>query len=599
MSIEFFGPPAKVSIYDRACANQDPPFSKEITDSEKALKALRTKYHPDKAANKNKQLATQISSEFNRVNSDGVPIAYDLTKKCQDVPSKTKEKILKELETEEEELKQNVRDPNQQSDPSTDEVRERVRAQFEREKQERIAQRRAAQEAERQAEAERERERERNEAEFFDAVESLESDDESYGNAELREKLKLKIEKLKRASRKVKEYFKENNKCQIKLSTAVDIIKELRDFLETRTKKNEKQAETSPENAELETKLNKANDLIEDLLFELKTEEEAKPEEARPLTEMEIKANKYTFETFFDLISNFMYHYYFDKADEISIIEKENKMLEIFEIFKILVKKWSSNQKGRALFLFLKLGVDGKMMDILFDEGVDINFRDPDSYFLTPLMYSIYNMKFGWGTNNNEFNFAESVSHIQYAENITVDADAYVLKSGLLDDNAQRVGFRSVKFSTFKRFLDEGADVNARDLNGKTVLMVFISNLKRFILSYHGYVVELLLEAGVDVNAEDEKGNTVLDYFAIEFQSRPPGPEILKLLLNAGARASKGNVLENFMGMIKDKINENEKIKRETLNPGRHAHKTYNENTIKYKIYQEILANYGKRSKGK
>lgn len=52
---------------------------------------------------------------------------------------------------------------------------------------------------------------------------------------------------------------------------------------------------------------------------------------------------------------------------------------------------------------------------------------------------------------------------------------------------------------------DKGADVNAKDSNGMTALMV-AETMSRF------EVIKLLLDKGADVNAKDNNGQTVLSY---------------------------------------------------------------------------------------
>ncbi|EEY18879.1 conserved hypothetical protein [Verticillium alfalfae VaMs.102] len=57
--------------------------------------------------------------------------------------------------------------------------------------------------------------------------------------------------------------------------------------------------------------------------------------------------------------------------------------------------------------------------------------------------------------------------------------------------------------------LDHGADINARDIEGRTPLLAAVE-------AYKGDAIIFLLEAGVDVNAHDEQGRTALS-MAVEF----------------------------------------------------------------------------------
>jgi hypothetical protein len=72
-----------------------------------------------------------------------------------------------------------------------------------------------------------------------------------------------------------------------------------------------------------------------------------------------------------------------------------------------------------------------------------------------------------------------------------------------------------------KQYLDGGADVNAKDGNGRTPLF----NV------YTKEIVELLIAEGADVNAKDKSGNTPL-YTAI----RRKHPETADLLRKHGGK---------------------------------------------------------------
>ncbi len=81
------------------------------------------------------------------------------------------------------------------------------------------------------------------------------------------------------------------------------------------------------------------------------------------------------------------------------------------------------------------------------------------------------------------------------------------------------------KADYIRRLIREGADVNSKDDDGMTPLMLAASESKT------PEVVSLLIEAGADVNAKDDDGMTPLT-FAI-WKSRTP--EVVTLLIEAGA----------------------------------------------------------------
>ncbi len=61
-----------------------------------------------------------------------------------------------------------------------------------------------------------------------------------------------------------------------------------------------------------------------------------------------------------------------------------------------------------------------------------------------------------------------------------------------------------------RRLLKAGADVNARNVNGDTALMLAV--WWEFDNSSGKEVIDLLLEAGADLDIKDKDGKTVIDY---------------------------------------------------------------------------------------
>jgi len=74
-----------------------------------------------------------------------------------------------------------------------------------------------------------------------------------------------------------------------------------------------------------------------------------------------------------------------------------------------------------------------------------------------------------------------------------------------------------------KKCLEQGADINARDYNGDTVLIEAIAEKRTAI-------VEFLVSRGADVNARNNEGYCVLD-----FAEAPDRTEIAELIRAGGA----------------------------------------------------------------
>ncbi|CAG8037632.1 unnamed protein product [Penicillium nalgiovense] len=97
----------------------------------------------------------------------------------------------------------------------------------------------------------------------------------------------------------------------------------------------------------------------------------------------------------------------------------------------------------------------------------------------------------------------------------------------------------------FRLFLDYGADLNARDLQGNTPLHVsFAQYAFRRVAKAQKEFVELLLRSGADINAQNAKGDTPL-HNAFAYRGFPGNREgqkdLVGLLLRSGADVNLPN----------------------------------------------------------
>ena len=104
------------------------------------------------------------------------------------------------------------------------------------------------------------------------------------------------------------------------------------------------------------------------------------------------------------------------------------------------------------------------------------------------------------------------------------------------------VGFNTDP-DVIERLVELGADVNPGRIWGRTALMIATygnTNLK---------VIDLLVKRGADVNARDDKGRTAL---MMEAMSNP-NPEVIELLLSFGADASyKNKSGQTALGLVEE-----------------------------------------------
>ncbi len=173
------------------------------------------------------------------------------------------------------------------------------------------------------------------------------------------------------------------------------------------------------------------------------------------------------------------------------------------EALKFLIEKGAdinaTNWEGEtALILAAKEGRTNAIK-LLIENSADVHAKDKDGHT------ALYWARVSHGYWGNKINQEMAIKLLQEAMQPILAA----AETGNLDK--------------IKSLLAQGSDVNARDWNGRTVLMYAAKNSQLD-------AINLLIENGADVNAKDEKGYTALMIAVMD-----GGEEVVKHLINRGA----------------------------------------------------------------
>ena len=194
------------------------------------------------------------------------------------------------------------------------------------------------------------------------------------------------------------------------------------------------------------------------------------------------------------------------------------------------------NDQSETVELLLSAGAD---VSVATDNGDGV-LLGASSQFPVPKLLELL-IEHGAGVdakNNKDQTALMYASQLLNAENVQtlIVHGASILET---DSNGQTPLIYATKshgvFATWSRveamitlLLDSGADINARDNYGATVLMHSANH------HYNESVVRVLLNRGATVNEIDKKGRTAL-WYSVQCGS----PQITGLLLNAGAEVDR------------------------------------------------------------
>jgi ankyrin repeat protein len=196
-----------------------------------------------------------------------------------------------------------------------------------------------------------------------------------------------------------------------------------------------------------------------------------------------------------------------------SAIKKESNVLSVkigiqeITLLHVAVNGIKENNK----FQHILMEERKKMITTLIECGLDVDQQCKDKR--TPLHFAA-----------NDDVIAKLLLDLGANINATDNSGKTVLHAAL-------ESFDGIDYIYIKMLLDHGADINAADNYGKTVLHAAFRRLTRS--SYD--CIKMLLDHGADINAVDNSGNTVLHAAFESFDGNDYEYDCIKMLLDHGA----------------------------------------------------------------
>lgn len=201
---------------------------------------------------------------------------------------------------------------------------------------------------------------------------------------------------------------------------------------------------------------------------------------------------------------------------------------------------------GETLLFHAVLPNDAGVAKVLLESGADVNATSFCGF--TPLMYAslmgnepLMEALFEGGANVNI-----KTPHGIQALHIAARGgfDLHIELDDCVSRDLMKGRSNEVYFSIAKFLLENSANINAKDGDGKTALMHTVTSRNEELLSF-------LLESGADPNIRDKAGKTALMYsagtninsrFLSNFKKRQPQLQIFRQLLKLG---SDPNIVDN------------------------------------------------------
>lgn len=203
---------------------------------------------------------------------------------------------------------------------------------------------------------------------------------------------------------------------------------------------------------------------------------------------------------------------------------------------KTINQTYEDKQSYPTGYTPLFVAKSAEMIKLLLDNGAKTSYRD--STGMTVLLKNACTPKvlkalLEADIDINEKNPNGKTALMLATKNNDFEAVKLLLEHGANVNAKDRQGDTALLLAEdleiIQLLLDHGADIKAVNIYGKTVLMKIVEEI-----GDEGEIVKFLIDRGADINAKDDEGNTVLGRI-IKFRKLSRNKEVVKILEQYGA----------------------------------------------------------------